>query len=587
MAYIKLFKELWRYAGKDRWKIVVFILLHALAQLATLTQPLVFAQILNSFQKQPDRVLETIIMWLGVWGGLFIWFNIFHRAANYFCYDVSYRVKQNFLNDYYKIVTELPLKWHTDHHSGSTINRINTAAEALFNFSINHYQYITFFMLFWGPLVALLVLSWQVSLMAFAIAVVSVFVMGLFDKRLVVLYRRMNDVQHKIASVLYDYVSNIKTIITLRLGRRTGIELDHRIEQGYAPYMQAESRINQWKWLTISLGVLILEAGVIFYYIWRQLGSGKTILVGNIAAVFQYLQLLSKNYMDIAANYQQIMAWRADYETAEPIKNAWVQQHIRTEDRNDWNAVKISGLNFEYQDGKQTLQDIGLSFAKGDKIALVGESGSGKSSLMALLRGLYEPDSVRLDLDGTMFETLSPLFEITTLIPQEPEVFENTIGYNITFGIEYPEADVMDAVRLACFDRVLERLPNGLETDVREKGVTLSGGERQRLALARGILAAKNSSVILMDEPTSSVDTHNELNIYENIFTRFSGRTVISSIHRLHLLGKFDRVVIMDQGKIVQTGLFEELKNQSGLFQKLWAKYQRSSTEGSNGTEMA
>jgi len=195
---------------------------------------------------------------------------------------------------------------------------------------------------------------------------------------------------------------------------------------------------------------------------------------------------------------------------------------------------------------------------------------------MAVMRGLYESDGVGLNLDGEQYDSLAPLFGTTTLIPQEPEIFENMIGYNITVGIDYSEDEVMDAVRLARFDQVLERLPNGLETDVREKGVTLSGGERQRLALARGILAARNSSIILMDEPTSSVDAHNEMTIYENIFTHFHDRAVISSIHRLHLLNKFDHVIVMDQGQIVQSGSFEELKNQAGLFQTLWDKYQHS-----------
>ena len=189
-----------------------------------------------------------------------------------------------------------------------------------------------------------------------------------------------------------------------------------------------------------------------------------------------------------------------------------------------------------------------------------------------MLRGLYEPQSVNLTIDGKSFDTLAPFAGITTLIPQEPEIFENTIRYNITFGVEHSEAEVLAAVRIARFDAVLERLPNGLETDVRERGVTLSGGERQRLALARGILAASDSSIILMDEPTSSVDAYNEALIYENIFARYPDRTIVASIHRLHMLGRFDRVVVMERGRIVQTGAFEALKAAEGAFKMLWEK---------------
>jgi ABC-type multidrug transport system fused ATPase/permease subunit len=118
-------------------------------------------------------------------------------------------------------------------------------------------------------------------------------------------------------------------------------------------------------------------------------------------------------------------------------------------------------------------------------------------------------------------------------------------------------------------------MPEGLNTDIREKGVNLSGGEKQRLALARGILAAKNSSILLLDEPTSSVDAHNELLIYEQIFRTFHDKCILSSIHRLHLLDLFDYVYVMGQGQIVQQGTFEELRRQPGLFAVLWKKYQR------------
>ncbi|MFS6706504.1 ATP-binding cassette domain-containing protein, partial [Staphylococcus aureus] len=123
-----------------------------------------------------------------------------------------------------------------------------------------------------------------------------------------------------------------------------------------------------------------------------------------------------------------------------------------------------------------------------------------------------------------------------TLIPQEPEIFENTIEYNVTLDTEQSTAEIMEDIRIARFANVLERLPRGLETNIAEKGVNLSGGEKQRLALARGIFAAKSSDIILMDEPTSSVDPGNERQIYEELFRHFSDRCILSSIHKLHLL---------------------------------------------------
>jgi ABC-type multidrug transport system fused ATPase/permease subunit len=119
---------------------------------------------------------------------------------------------------------------------------------------------------------------------------------------------------------------------------------------------------------------------------------------------------------------------------------------------------------------------------------------------------------------------------------------------------------------------VLEKLPNGIDTSVMEKGVSLSGGEKQRLALARGLLAADKSDIILLDEPTSSVDSLNEMKIHENLFREFKNKAIISSIHRLHLLDKFDYIYLFSRGKIVGQGTFSEIKK-NPIFETVWKKY--------------
>jgi ABC-type multidrug transport system fused ATPase/permease subunit len=158
-----------------------------------------------------------------------------------------------------------------------------------------------------------------------------------------------------------------------------------------------------------------------------------------------------------------------------------------------------------------------------------------------------------------------------TLFPQDPEIFENTILYNITLGLPFHKEDIMKVCEAAMFVDVIQNLPHGLETHIQEKGVNLSGGQKQRLALARGILSARTSDIILLDEPTSSVDPKTEVLIYEKMFSCFSDKAIISSLHRLHLLNRFDYVYIMDQGRIVDHGTFDHLKSNSQIFQKLWA----------------
>ena len=169
---------------------------------------------------------------------------------------------------------------------------------------------------------------------------------------------------------------------------------------------------------------------------------------------------------------------------------------------------------------------------------------------------------------------------MTTLIPQDPEIFENTIKYNISFGVEELEKDLLSAIKMASLEKLIDNLPHGLNTDIREKGVNLSGGEKQRLALARGIIASKQSSILLLDEPTSSVDTQNEELIYKRIFQQFNDRCIISSLHRLHLLAMFDYIYVMSNGQIVQEGTLDDLQgDKSGLFWELWEKYKKNVSE--------
>ena len=152
-------------------------------------------------------------------------------------------------------------------------------------------------------------------------------------------------------------------------------------------------------------------------------------------------------------------------------------------------------------------------------------------------------------------------------------MFENTLRYNVTMGIPASDGEIGSAVSTAGLDDVVNRLPRGLDSDVREKGVNLSGGEKQRLALARGVFAIRDSSLILLDEPTGSVDPATEMMIFKSLFNDLSGRCVVSVLHRLHLVRLFDYVYVMKGGMIVEEGTFESIRAARGEFSRLWAKY--------------
>jgi ABC-type bacteriocin/lantibiotic exporter with double-glycine peptidase domain len=296
-----------------------------------------------------------------------------------------------------------------------------------------------------------------------------------------------------------------------------------------------------------------------------------------------YVNQFTSVFHDMAAEYNRIVQYNTDVRTADGIEQAFREQH-RADRKTDlpegWQTLDLSDLDFSHREAysqehtPQSLHKIQLKLQRGQKVALIGESGSGKSTLLALLRGLYEPEAgYRFVVDGEK-HSLASLNETVTLFPQDPEIFENTIAYNLTLDLPFAEADVARACEASHFSEVIKELPRGLESSIQEKGVNLSGGQKQRLALARGILAAQESDVVLLDEPTSSVDPKTEALIYQRLFQAFSDKVMVSALHRLHLLYSFDYIYVLEQGRVVAEGTLAQLRRDSVAFQELWRHQQ-------------
>jgi ABC-type multidrug transport system fused ATPase/permease subunit len=173
---------------------------------------------------------------------------------------------------------------------------------------------------------------------------------------------------------------------------------------------------------------------------------------------------------------------------------------------------------------------------------------------------LYDVDAVSFDIDGVSYDNLHALAHSTSLIPQEPEIFEQTIRYNLAMGLDIADEQLWKVLDIAAMKETILQLPGGLDTDIKEKGVNLSGGQKQRLALARGLLMAEESDILLLDEPTSSVDSVNEVRIHEALFAAYPEKCIISSIHKLHLLELFDDIYVLNDGQVVERGTLSELQ---------------------------
>ncbi|WP_428522540.1 ABC transporter transmembrane domain-containing protein [Roseibium sp.] len=234
--------------------------------------------------------------------------------------------------------------------------------------------------------------------------------------------------------------------------------------------------------------------------------------------------------------------------------------------------IRFEDVSFAYQaaDNLPVVQDLALTIAPGEKVAVVGPSGAGKSTLFSLLMRFYDPTSGAIRMNGVELRDLDPdeLRRNIALVPQDTAVFGASIAENIAYGL--PDAtreDIIKAATAALASPFIETMTNGYDTLVGERGITLSGGQRQRIAIARAVL--KQAPVLLLDEATSALDAESEQLVQQALDQLMEGRTTLIIAHRLATVLKADRIVVMDEGRIVETGTHQQLSAAGGLYAKL------------------
>ncbi|MBU2036279.1 ATP-binding cassette domain-containing protein, partial [Patescibacteria group bacterium] len=235
--------------------------------------------------------------------------------------------------------------------------------------------------------------------------------------------------------------------------------------------------------------------------------------------------------------------------------------------------VDFANISYSYKEGQQNaLRSLSLKIKKGESVALVGRSGAGKTTLIKLLMRFYDPEKGTIYIDGIDIKkfTKSQLRNFMGVVPQEPILFNNTISYNIGYPkINVSQKEIENASKLAHIDSFIKKLPNGYKTLVGERGVKLSGGQKQRLAIARMIVS--NPDIIIFDEATSQLDSESEKYIQDSFWKVSEGKTTIIIAHRLSTAMRADRIIVLDQGKIIEEGSHTTLLNKKeGLYRKFW-----------------
>jgi ABC-type bacteriocin/lantibiotic exporter with double-glycine peptidase domain len=554
-----------------------------IATLINSFEPLILAGLINTLQLGGEDLLPKALLWLLLFPLFELMFWIFHGIARIIERKTAFIVSQNYTTEMFRRVTDLPLKWHRNHHTGESYDKINKASKALFSFSENIYSYLGTLLKLAFSCMAIIYFLPRYGALTVLFGGFVILIVKKFDKKLIKNEKTINDAENRVTSALFDYVSNINTVITLRLEKLARSEVSKRI-QGIMGIFIKTAKINEWKWFLTTMVIQFGTVAILGFYIYDLLSIGETVMIGSFMALYQYVLRVNDGFFSIGWQWESLVVQSTKVKSAETIVTAH-QALIKKQNSHPgtpgWKSIHIRKLSFSYEDDQHKirhLRDIDLHLKRGSRIALVGESGSGKSTLMKILRGLESPERGSMLIDGKPEKNLSFMSDTSTLMPQEPEIFENTIEYNITAGIKHKKSDITEAVKIAQFTQVLNRLPNGLKSGIKEKGVNLSGGEKQRLALARGIFAAKDSSIILLDEPTSSVDSSNEKKIYTNLFQHFENQCVVSSIHKLQLLPLFDYIYIIEEGRLVEEGSYRNLsQKERGHLRRMLKNYKTES----------
>jgi ABC-type bacteriocin/lantibiotic exporter with double-glycine peptidase domain len=550
-----------------------------LNNIAAAAHPLVYGWFINALQRDGTDVLKNTWMYIGGFLILRLLEWVFFGPARIMERHLAFKISKNFMEEIYHKVMHLPVKWHQDHHTGATINRVRRGYESLKDFSQNGFVYMHSLSKFLFSFAAMIYFSPLFGAIGVLLGIFTIWVIFKFDKPFVKTLKEVNEREHEVSSTLFDSLSNIMTVITLRLEKRMIFSIIGKVKRVF-PSFRKNVRINEWKWFTSQMLVSLIFGITIIGYTYQNYIPGEAFFMGGLVTLLIYVNQFTSVFNDIAHQYTRIVEQHTDIQMTEEIVKTYNENHVPKNNSmlpETWKRLEINNLNFSHAEsieGKEkiiTLNNVNIRIKKGQRLALIGESGSGKSTLLGILRGLHTPETgIEMIVDKKLKKDFSSICNNVTLFPQDPEIFENTILYNITLGLPFSREEVIKACDIAQFSEVANLLPNGLDSSIQEKGINLSGGQKQRLALARGILSALSSDIILLDEPTSSVDPKTEAEIYKQIFRAFEDKAIISSIHRLHLLKNFDYVYILENGKIVDQGTFKKLLKDSAAFHQLW-----------------
>jgi ATP-binding cassette, subfamily B, bacterial len=488
---------------------------------------------------------------------------------------LSSKIEQNMVldlrSDLFAHVQRLSLTFHDDRQTGMLMSQINNQAAAVGNIVMVVPPIAEATLTLVGMLVIATLIDWQLALLSLLVVPFLYRSFGLYGKHIVPRLQHVQALEWRSLSIVHESMAMLRVIVAFG---REDYEHGRFREQG-------QTAVDERVKLTVSqslytLGVQTTTAAgtslVLGFGAWHVIQGKITIgelivMMTYIASVYQPLEQLS---LTIGTIHEQLVQFNASLslldtepevkERSDAVELGRARGHVRAD-----------GLSFTYRGRKATLSDISFEARPGERIAVVGRTGAGKSTLMSLLVRFYDPHSGGIEVDGVDLRDLKlkSLREQISVVLQEPLLFSGTIEDNIRYGaLEATKEDVVQAARAANADDFISALPQGYGTMIGERGAQISGGERQRVCVARAFL--KDAPILILDEPTSSIDSKTERVILDALDDLMVGRTSFMIAHRLSTVRHADQILVVDGGRIVERGTHDQLIEQGGVYGQLY-----------------